>query len=584
MTCHLSSLFKSEDPAEYASKANNGMMLAFPVSINGESTRQDNGIGYHATIKVFDKDKDHGHAIHNLAQHLPLNPPDAKNTQIEPGKFQGKNGDDIFVIKLHGNSAEKMKELNGKFAGMGDPVPYEFQAHISVSKELHDKIKASGAKTAHEAGIEFGNAELKRGPKTIKTYHHHPDSAEPRVPDEGDMTAKMNYEPQMGKLAASEKDSLCPMHKAEKLKPLMKPFVSDAQRRWGHTAEGEKALGGKAGVHEWDEATKGKKLPEKVSKKEVPLEKGALRTAAIGAAALLSSHANAASGHLHQFISGLNGMHGIKSQSSFNPAGKNPKNMHGEGRYKINVGNYTIHGTHNSNGAGYNHKIGMDGPKKPTSQDLQDEKKALFLRDKLNTTGNELLEKGESILISLEKGALKNAGIALGMAGALAGGTNTSDAGNRAPASIQQPKPQAQAYDHGRMLRAMAQVESRNGADTNHKPAANGEVAYGKYALMPNTIHDTIKGHKDLKTKHGKALALTGQNLSNYMRDNKGLEDTIADRHLTHIEHRLGKDPEQAGYAWFNGISGALKAKKNKQDIKNHFHVKKIREAYDKEK
>lgn len=48
----------------------------------------------------------------------------------------------------------------------------------------------------------------------------------------------------------------------------MKPFVSDAQRRWGHTAAGEKALGGKAGVHEWDEATKGKKLPERVGKSE----------------------------------------------------------------------------------------------------------------------------------------------------------------------------------------------------------------------------------------------------------------------------------------------------------------------------
>lgn len=43
------------------------------------------------------------------------------------------------------------------------------------------------------------------------------------------------------------------------------PFVSDAQRRWGHTAAGEKALGGSAAVHEWDAATKGKALPEKVS-------------------------------------------------------------------------------------------------------------------------------------------------------------------------------------------------------------------------------------------------------------------------------------------------------------------------------
>lgn len=39
------------------------------------------------------------------------------------------------------------------------------------------------------------------------------------------------------------------------------PFVSRQQQKWGHTAEGEKALGGPAKVHEWDQATKGRDLP-----------------------------------------------------------------------------------------------------------------------------------------------------------------------------------------------------------------------------------------------------------------------------------------------------------------------------------
>lgn len=43
------------------------------------------------------------------------------------------------------------------------------------------------------------------------------------------------------------------------------PYVSDAQRRWAHTATGTKALGGPAKVSEWDQASKGKELPEKVS-------------------------------------------------------------------------------------------------------------------------------------------------------------------------------------------------------------------------------------------------------------------------------------------------------------------------------
>lgn len=41
------------------------------------------------------------------------------------------------------------------------------------------------------------------------------------------------------------------------------PWKSDSQRRWGHSPSGEKALG-KEGVHEFDQASKGKELPEKV--------------------------------------------------------------------------------------------------------------------------------------------------------------------------------------------------------------------------------------------------------------------------------------------------------------------------------
>jgi len=41
------------------------------------------------------------------------------------------------------------------------------------------------------------------------------------------------------------------------------PYKSLAQERWAHSPTGEKALG-KEGVKEWDAATKGKKLPDKV--------------------------------------------------------------------------------------------------------------------------------------------------------------------------------------------------------------------------------------------------------------------------------------------------------------------------------
>ena len=43
-------------------------------------------------------------------------------------------------------------------------------------------------------------------------------------------------------------------------------FKSEAQRAWAHTPEGMKALGGPDKVREWDEASKGKKLPDHVRK------------------------------------------------------------------------------------------------------------------------------------------------------------------------------------------------------------------------------------------------------------------------------------------------------------------------------
>jgi len=58
------------------------------------------------------------------------------------------------------------------------------------------------------------------------------------------------------------------------------PYHSEAQRRWAHTLTGKRALGGNAAVHEWDKASKGKSLPEKVKE----------AAAATGSAAALSTY------------------------------------------------------------------------------------------------------------------------------------------------------------------------------------------------------------------------------------------------------------------------------------------------------
>lgn len=72
-------------------------------------------------------------------------------------------------------------------------------------------------------------------------------------------------------LTLSEKsNTVCdPVHEGKEIETLKKPYHSEAQRRWAHTPAGTKALGGKEAVKEWDESTKGKKLPEKVEKNSV---------------------------------------------------------------------------------------------------------------------------------------------------------------------------------------------------------------------------------------------------------------------------------------------------------------------------
>lgn len=47
------------------------------------------------------------------------------------------------------------------------------------------------------------------------------------------------------------------------------PWKSDQQRKWGHTLNGIKALGGKNKINEWDNASIGMKLPEIVKAKAV---------------------------------------------------------------------------------------------------------------------------------------------------------------------------------------------------------------------------------------------------------------------------------------------------------------------------
>jgi len=173
----------------------------------------------------------------------------------------------------------------------------------------------------------------------------------------------------------------------------------------------------------------------------------------------------------------------------------------------------------------------------------------------------------------LQKGAIRNIGIAAVMGAALATST---------PAKT--PTHQASQYSSQKMLSAIAHVESSGGRNTKH--AAGGgaihgaEHAYGKFGLMPETIRETIGMHRDLSAKHGKATMLRGKDLHHYMQDNPGLEDVVATKHLKRLEHHFGRKPADIGYSWLQGVSGTYKAKRNNVDTDSHWHAKKVKDAY----
>lgn len=373
---HCLVMLKAENPEAYKKLAEQGMMIGHEVTINGQTHRPDINMPYHATVKVFNPENDHTTGIHGVARKLKFTPPSPEHTAIEPSQFKDRFGNDVYVLKLHGEHANQLKENNAQFVHMGFKTSYEFTPHVSVDKNTWDKIVQSGAKTAKEAGIEFGHAQLKQGHNTLVTYRHGVTQLQPQ---------------EEKKLAASEK------------------------------MEGE------------------------------PLQKGIKQTAT---AAMMAA------------------------------------------------------------------TLGVTSP-------------------------------------------IKNAVPAI------------------------QHESQNSGYDSQKMLRTIASVESSGGKFMHHRQLGGiheGESAYGKYGLTPVVIRETVKLNPDLKSKYGKVAALEGDNLKHFMQDNPGLEDKVAEKHLSRLEHHFGKDPAKLGYAWLEGIKGTYKASKEPQKIDSHWHVAKIKNAYKEQK
>lgn len=164
-----------------------------------------------------------------------------QNPSIEDvTKFLNHSGEDAEIVECHYGKPERSilvrhpKNVPGLHQ-MAKDFGQESAIHSKGGKhELHFYNGAMAGQVVGGEGTQFSEHQ----PEDNYTKIHTP---------EGPVFFTHNFD-----LGKSEK--------------LTKPYVSEAQRRWAHTDSGKKALGGESGVHEWDEATRGKRLPEKIHK------------------------------------------------------------------------------------------------------------------------------------------------------------------------------------------------------------------------------------------------------------------------------------------------------------------------------
>lgn len=196
---------------------------------------------------------------------------------------------------------------------------------------------------------------------------------------------------------------------------------------------------------------------------------------------------------------------------------------------------------------------------------------------------------------SVEKGELgdklKTGAIGLAVAASTALAPTQIDV----KSEIKKPTSQVQIHsakpdqEKERILASIMDVESSGGKNVEHEAPHPGtmhgqERAYGKYGLMPITIRETIKRNANLMNKYNQAVNLNGSDLHNFMDKNPGLEDKIARAHYDRLSKHFGNDPVKIARAWIGGITGTKKAIKSGEDISKHWHVVKVKRAYDQRK
>jgi hypothetical protein len=197
------------------------------------------------------------------------------------------------------------------------------------------------------------------------------------------------------------------------------------------------------------------------------------------------------------------------------------------------------------------------------------------------------MEKNMAIEL-LEKGEITNALKALGFAGALATGAYHYSTPEKTPAfnaPVQQqiviPQVSKEQIIKDKTLRAISKVESNNNPNAIHRQMSSsglhqGSRAVGSYGLMPVTIKEMVKKNPDLNKKYGHILNTHGELFRSLIQKNPETEHEIASKLYDNLAKKFGHNPERIGHAWFNGVSGTIKALQENKDLGKHWHVKKM--------
>lgn len=158
----------------------------------------------------------------------------------------------------------------GKVIVKGKKTPVTMTAEEAVDEHEHlvDVLNSPSHKDDKK--------EAKKQKKELKEYKEKLDKGEKKINPKDPVLGKQPVPKPASKEYEAKAKAYLESKKVKKAKDvgiLAKPYRSEAQRRWAHTEAGEEALGGAKAVEHWDKESKGKDLPEKVSKAKKKLSK-----------------------------------------------------------------------------------------------------------------------------------------------------------------------------------------------------------------------------------------------------------------------------------------------------------------------